>query len=90
MQSGRAGPHSLLGWAATMVCLPSARASFSIQSWTSSRSKINWLPFSRSEQDEVIAYLFHLRHADDTEYQSTLSRRLGDKDPGALAFPRTI
>jgi len=24
---------------------------------------------SRSEQDEVVAYLFHLRHADDTEYK---------------------
>lgn len=31
--------------------------------------------------DEVIAFLFHLRHADDLDYQSTISRRLEDKDP---------
>jgi hypothetical protein len=36
---------------------------------------------SRREQDEVIAFLFHLRHADDTEYQSRLTRRLEDKEP---------
>jgi hypothetical protein len=42
---------------------------------------------SRSEQDEVIAYLFHLRHADDPEYQITLTRRLGDKDPGHWLSP---
>jgi hypothetical protein len=42
---------------------------------------------SRREQDEVVAYLFHLRHADDTEYQTTLIRRLGDKDPGHWLSP---
>jgi hypothetical protein len=36
---------------------------------------------SRREQDEVVAFLFHLRHADDREYQSTLAHRLDDKDP---------
>lgn len=35
----------------------------------------------RNEQDEVIAYLFHLRHAHDQEYASKTGRRLGDKDP---------
>ena len=34
----------------------------------------------RKEQDEVIAFLFHLRHADDVDYQSAISRRLQDKD----------
>jgi hypothetical protein len=36
---------------------------------------------SRREQDEVVAFLFHLRHADDKEYQSTLGRRFEDQDP---------
>ena len=35
----------------------------------------------RNEQDEVIAYLFHLRHAHDREYASQTARRLKDKDP---------
>jgi hypothetical protein len=35
---------------------------------------------SRREQDEVVAFLFHLRHADNTEYQNTLAHRLEDKD----------
>jgi hypothetical protein len=34
----------------------------------------------RNEQDEVIAYLFHLRHADDSEYAREISGRLNDKD----------
>ena len=35
----------------------------------------------RKEQDEVIAYLFHLRHAHDREYENQTGRRLKDKDP---------
>jgi hypothetical protein len=35
---------------------------------------------SRQEQDEVIAFLFHLRHVDDTDYQRTLDRRLEDQE----------
>jgi hypothetical protein len=35
----------------------------------------------RNEQDEVIAYLFHLRHTHDREYASQTARRLKDKDP---------
>jgi hypothetical protein len=27
-----------------------------------------------------VAFLFHLRHADDTEYQRVLAHRLQDKD----------
>lgn len=34
----------------------------------------------RKEQDEVIAYLFHLRHAEDLDYQLTISRRLQDQN----------
>jgi hypothetical protein len=36
---------------------------------------------SRREQDEVVAFLFHLRHSDDSEYHNALVQRLGDKDP---------
>ncbi len=42
------------------------------------KEKLAALP--RSEQDEVIAYLFHLRHADDIEYKSQIDRRLNDKN----------
>ncbi len=34
----------------------------------------------RKEQDEVIAFLFHLRHAGDGEYQRRIARRLSDRD----------
>lgn len=34
----------------------------------------------RQEQDEVVAYLFHLRHRDDPEYNRVIDRRLGDQD----------
>ena len=40
----------------------------------------NALRVKIEEQDEVIAFLFYLRHADDVDYQSTISRRLQDKD----------
>lgn len=36
----------------------------------------------RREQDEVVAYLFHLRHKDDPEYSREISRRLDDRSPG--------
>ena len=36
---------------------------------------------SPTEQSEVSAFLFHLRHASDPEYQSRVDSRLSDKDP---------
>jgi len=42
---------------------------------------------ARNEQDEVIAYLFHLRHAHDREYASQTGRRLKDKDPSHWLAP---
>ncbi len=35
---------------------------------------------SPGEQNEVTAFLFHLRHRGDTDYQATLARRMDDKD----------
>jgi hypothetical protein len=35
---------------------------------------------SDAERAEVSAFLFHLRHASDADYQATLERRLNDKD----------
>lgn len=49
------------------------------------KEKLASLP--RKDQDEVIAFLFHLRHADDTEYQAGLARRLQDKDPSHWLSP---
>lgn len=37
----------------------------------------------RAEQDEVVAYLFHLRHRDDPEYAREIGRRLDDQNPGS-------
>lgn len=36
---------------------------------------------SPSEQNEVSAYLFHLRHASDPEFQERVESRLADTDP---------
>ncbi len=41
----------------------------------------------RTEQDEVIAYLFHLRHAEDKDYETQLNRRLEDKNPSHWLSP---
>ncbi len=36
---------------------------------------------SPAEQSEVSAYLFHLRHISDPDYQQRVDSRLSDKDP---------
>jgi len=35
---------------------------------------------SSGEQDEVSAFLFHLRHRADSAYQASMERRISDKD----------
>ena len=35
---------------------------------------------SLAEQNEISAYLFHLRHVSDAEYQERVSSRLADTD----------
>jgi hypothetical protein len=35
----------------------------------------------------VIAYLFHLRHANDAEYEAQIGRRLDDRDPSHWLSP---
>ena len=42
---------------------------------------------SASEQAEVAAFLFQLRRKHDADYQSTLSRRIDDKDPSHWLTP---
>jgi hypothetical protein len=42
---------------------------------------------SRRDQDEVVAFLFHLRHIDDPEYQRILAQRLEDKEPAHWLSP---
>lgn len=49
------------------------------------KEKLAALP--RKEQDEVIAYLFHLRHAGDREYEGQIARRLEDTDPAHWLSP---
>ena len=36
---------------------------------------------SEKERAEVSAFLFHLRHASDPDYQAAVQRRMEDKDP---------
>jgi hypothetical protein len=42
---------------------------------------------SASEQDEVTAFLFHLRHHADGSYQRAVDVRLADKDPSHWVTP---
>ncbi len=42
---------------------------------------------SPTEQCEVSAFLFHLRHAADPEYQERVEARLADKDPAHWLTP---
>jgi hypothetical protein len=42
---------------------------------------------SATEQAEVAAFLFKLRHKNDAGYQATLRRRLDDKDPSHWLTP---
>lgn len=41
----------------------------------------------RKEQDEVAAYLFQLRHKDDPEYRSDVTRRRADTNSGSWLSP---
>ena len=59
--------------------------SFLFMSVQEIKDKLATLP--RKEQDEVIAYLFHLRHEDDADYQGNISRRLKDPDPSHWLSP---
>jgi len=42
---------------------------------------------SQKDQDEVIAFLFHLRHVGDGEYERQIAGRLTDKDPSHWLSP---
>jgi hypothetical protein len=42
---------------------------------------------SPSEQNELTAFLFHLRHRGDAAYQATLTARMRDKDPAHWLTP---
>jgi hypothetical protein len=42
---------------------------------------------SASEQAEVAAFLFQLRHSADADYQAKVERRLNDKDPAHWLTP---
>ena len=39
------------------------------------------------EQNELTAFLFHLRHRGDMAYQATLKARAGDQDPSHWLTP---
>jgi hypothetical protein len=42
---------------------------------------------SPGEQNELTAFLFHLRHRGDVAYQATLKARMDDKDPSRWLTP---
>lgn len=41
----------------------------------------------RQEQDEVIAFLFHLRHSQEGDYVSSVDRRVHDTDSSHWLSP---
>ena len=45
---------------------------------------------SPEEQREVTAFLFHLRHRADADYQSTLTRRAQDNDSSRWLTPEAF
>ena len=45
---------------------------------------------SPTEQREVSAYLFHLRHAADPEYQERVEARLSDTNPSHWLTPENF
>jgi hypothetical protein len=47
----------------------------------------NLAKLPRKEQDEIVAFLFHLRHPDDSTDQTSISQRLSDKDPSQWLSP---
>jgi len=49
------------------------------------KDQLETLP--RKEQDEVIAFLFHLRHAEEADYTGSVARRLQDKEPSHWLSP---
>jgi len=42
---------------------------------------------SAEEQNELSAFLFHLRHQADPGYQASVEKRLADKDPSHWLTP---
>jgi hypothetical protein len=42
---------------------------------------------SEAEQNEVVAFLFYLRHRADPEYQALFESRLNDRDPSHWLTP---
>ena len=42
---------------------------------------------SQKDQDEVVAYLFHLRHSRDSDLHSDVDRRMGDSEPSHWLSP---
>jgi hypothetical protein len=49
------------------------------------KEKVAGLP--RREQDEVIAYLFHLRQSQEGDYSAGVARRLDDAAPSHWLSP---
>jgi hypothetical protein len=49
--------------------------------------KAQLLGLPRREQDEVIAFLFQARHAEDENYQRDVTRRVEDRNPAHWLTP---
>jgi hypothetical protein len=45
------------------------------------------ITLSEAEQSEVTAFLFHLRHSRDPDYQDVVSARLSDSDSSNWVTP---
>lgn len=60
-------------------------SNFSTMSLQEIKEKLASLP--RGAQDEVIAFLFHLRHLGDADYQASISQRMQDKESSHWVSP---
>ena len=49
--------------------------------------KHSLVTLSATEQSEVSAFLFHLRHTSDPDYQERVNSRLSDRDPAQWLTP---
>ena len=73
-----------------MVGLPLGFGSGRLPGMSVQEIKDTLATLPRKEQDEVIAFLFQLRHVDDSDYQSSISRRLHDKDRSHWLSPEEL
>lgn len=67
--------------------MPEATSRFIIFHVSVEEIKRSIASLSPAEQQELTAFLFHLRHANDAAYQQQIESRLSDRDPSHWLTP---